>query len=392
MKNKDVIMIAIKNIFCAKIKFFLTFLSICIGISSVMIITTISDIGSSVINEKLNSMGIDGLFVSNKYTDSVLSLEFIENLENIFDIEQIMPIVSSFGSFSSSRVNGQALVWGVDDSLYETLQISSLEGRCFTSNEVLYSQKVAIIDENLANDLYGRVNVIGKTITLQVEGSIADFEIIGVISNQKELIDSFLGENSFSFIYIPYTTMQIFTENEDITKIAIRSSGDLEELKSDLEFYFSKNKSLEGMFEIQNISSYIEVVGEIMLYLTLILSFVAGISMIVAGIGVMNIMLSSTIERKKEIGIYMALGARKIQVGKIFLAESIIICLFSGVLGAIIGLMTVFISTKTLNLPFFINLRYVILVELISFVCGIVSGIFPAIKASRLNPIDILRE
>lgn len=392
MSNKDILLLAFKNIFRSKVKFLLTFFSICIGISSVMIITTVGDIGSSLINEKLNSMGIDGLFVSNKYEESVISTDLIEKLEKNFEIEQIMPIISSFGTYSSSRESGQAVIWGVDESMYETLQISSLFGRCFAENEVKYAQNVAIIDENLAQTLYGRANVIGKTITLQISGKNQDFEIIGVISDQKELLDSFLGENSLSFIYIPYTIVQNITETTQISQIAIRSNSDLQVLKNDLEYYFSKNQILDGNLEIQNISSYIEIISEIMKYLTLILSFVAGISMFVAGIGVLNIMLSSTIERKKEIGIYMAIGAMKNQVGKIFLAESVIICLFSGIFGAIIGLTAVFIATNALNLPFFINFRYVLVVEMISLFCGIFAGIIPAIKASRLNPIEILRE
>lgn len=392
MSNKDLFLIAIKNVFSSKIKFLLTFTSICIGICSVVIISTIGDIGSKIIDEKLNSMGIDGLFVSNTQQNSVLNFEIIENIKNNFDIDQIMPVISDFGSFSSARMSGSAVVWGVDQTLYETLQINSLEGRCFTENEVKYAQNVAVIDENLANLLYGRINVIGKTISVYVDGKSNDFEIIGVISNQKEVFDAFLGEKTFEFIYIPYTVLQKMKNSDEISQIAIRSSTDLEQLKNQLEFYFSKSKILENSLEIKNISSYIDVISEIMLYLTLILSFVAFVSLFVAGIGVLNSMLSSAIERKKEIGIYMALGASNFQVGKIFLVESIIICLLSGVFGAIIGLSAVFFCTKVLEIPFYFNVQYIIIVEIISFLCGVFSGIIPAIKASRLNPIDILRE
>ncbi|MFI3115470.1 MAG: ABC transporter permease [Clostridia bacterium] len=392
MKNKDILFIALKNIFRNKIKFFLTSMSICIGVCSVIIITTIGNVGTTLIDEKLSSMGIDGLFVSNVYNDSVITMDLINTLEKSFEIDEIMPIVSCFGSFAGSRVSGQSVIWGVDENLYDTLKIKSIDGRCFNQNDIKYAKKVAIIDENLANELYGRVNILGKNINITFSGISQDFEIIGVISDQKEIIDSFLGENSVSFIYVPYTVVQEISQNDEISQMAIRSSQNLDELKARLEFYFSKNKNLDGMLEVQNISSYIDTISEIMKYLTIILSFVAGISMFVAGIGVLNIMLSSTIERKREIGIYMAIGARNSEIGKIFLVESIIICVFSGVFGALVGILTVFFCVSAFLVPFSINFKSILIVEIISLVCGIFAGIIPAIKASRLNPIDVLRE
>lgn len=392
MSNKDIFFLAFRNILSNKMKFFLTSISICIGICSVMIITTVGDIGSALINEKLNAMGIDGLYVSTRYNDVFLDQELIKTIENMFEIEEIMPIISNFSTITTNRYNGKAMTFGVDHTLYDTLQITSLEGRCFTESEVKLAEKVSIIDENLANDLYGRTNVIGKNISLTFNGVSQEFEIIGVISNQKELVDSFLGDDFMSFVYIPYTVSQNSNQNDEISQIAIRASSNLDTLKNDLEFYFSKQQELDGMLKVQNISSYIEIISDITRYLTIILSFVAGIGVIVAGIGVLNSMLSSTIERKKEIGVYMALGAENSQVGKIFLVECVIICLFSGVIGAIIGISIVFIGVKLVDLPFFINYKFILIIEGISFLCGILAGIIPAVKASRLNPIDILRE
>lgn len=392
MSNKDVICMAFSNIFCNKVKFLLTSISICVGISSVIIITTIGDIGKVEIDSKLSEMGIDGLLVSKKYSDSVMEVGLTDVIMENFNVEHVMPIVSDFGAYQTARTDGNAIIWGVDDSLYDTLKVNFLFGRCFTENEVNSKQKVAIIDQNLANTLYDRTNIIGKNISITVNNITESFEIIGVISEQKSLIDSFMGENSPSFIYIPYTLAQNLSSEENLTQIAIRSSQDLDKLKDEIEFYFSKNEQIKSSLSVQNISSYIEIISDITLYITLILAVIASISMIVAGIGVLNSMLSSIIERKKEIGIYMALGASNKEIYKIFLTESVMICVFSGIFGAFIGLGVVFSATKLLGVDFRVNILYIILIEITCAFCGVLAGILPAIKASKLNPIDILRE
>lgn len=392
MSNLDIVIIALKNIKRNKVKFLLTCLSICVGISSVMIITTIGDIGKTLINTEVSSMGIDGLSITSKYSSVDLNIDLIEKINNNFEIVSAMPVVSTFASYDSKTENSQAVLWGVDDSLYQTLQVNHLFGEEFSQNDVNFSSKVAIIDETTANNIYKRTNVVGKEIMVSIDGKNEYFEIKAVISDQKAMLDSFFGEYSPSFIYIPYTLLQNIKGKSDLSQVAIRADGDLEELKENIEYYIDKNEKYSGNLSVQNISSYLDEIGNITGYVTIVLAFIAGISMIVAGIGVLNMMLSSTIERKKEIGIYMALGASNKNVGKIFLAESIGICLFSGILGVIIGLLTVYIGTILLGISFSINLKSIIIIEITSGVCGVVAGIIPAVKASKMNPIDVLRE
>ena len=397
MSNYDILLMSVKNIFRNKLKFILTMISICIGITSIMIITTVSDIGKKIIDDELDSMGIDGLSISNKYSDieSVLSLEVISSIENNFEqIDYVMPILSDMGTYSSSTSEGQAVIFGVDNTLYDTLKVKSLYGKCFSQNDVEYARNVCIIDENLANTLYKRSNIIGKEISLNLNGNKEYFEIIGVISDQKALVDSVMGENSPSFIYIPYTVALDMANEKNLSQIAIRASADadLNELKEDLEYFTSKKRDLEDKIDVQNISSYMESISNVTLIVGLLLGFVASISLVVASIGVSNIMFSSAVERKKEIGIYMALGAKANTISKIFLAESVLICLFSGVIGVIIGVISIFTVSQIINVEFYINVKYIIIVFAISILCGIISGIAPAIKASKLNPIDVLRE
>lgn len=392
MSNFDIIILAFKNILRNKVKFVLTSLSICIGISSVMIITTVGDIGKNEIDAQLDAMGIDGLSVFENDDVKILNIDFINDIKAKFDVEYVMPVVMTYGYLQSNRLSKNMVVWGVDETLYDTLRVNDLHGRSITSSDVKFEKNVVIVDDVFANELYQRTDIVGKTIEISINGQSRDFEIIGVISNQKAMLDTFFGENSPSFVYIPYTTCQSIKNTDEFTQLAIRSSADLDELQSDMEYYFSKKSEYADNLYIQNISSYMDGVSQIAVYVTYILAFVASISMIVAGIGVLNVMLSSTIERKKEIGIYMALGATNTQIGKIFLMESIMICLFSGILGAIIGLIVVFLIANFIGLEFVINYRYILIVEIISFICGVLAGIIPAIKASKLNPIDVLRE
>lgn len=395
MSNFDIILIAYKNILKNKIKFSLTMISILIGIISVVVISTISDIATQIINKEFTSMGIDGLAISTKYSNSTnyINVNLAENIEeNFLEIEQAMPVLTKFGSYETSTKTGQALILGVDESLYETLRINSLFGECFTKNDVNLQKNYCVIDETLAQKLYSRSNIIGKEIFLSISGKIVKFEIIGIISSQTELISSFSNGYSPSLIYIPYTIVQNLTNTQEISQIAIRSQDntDLEELKLDLENFLSRKT--DNNFEIQNISAYMDTINDITYYISLVLTCVGSISLVVATIGVTNMMFSSALERKKEIGIYMALGAKPSVISKIFLTESIFICLFSGALGVIIGLIAVFFIAYSLEIDFYVNFRYIYIIFILSILSGIISGIAPAIKASLLNPIDVLRD
>lgn len=395
MSNLDILLLAIKNIFKNKLKFALTMVSIVIGVTSVVIITTVSDFGQQLISQEFESMGIDGLAISSKYSDSVLSVDLAKTIEqNFAEISEAMPIISKIGTFETYTKSGQAIILGVDNSLYETLKITSLYGTCFTSSDINLQKKVCVIDEDLAQLLYGRSNIIGKEIYLTIDGNLEKFEICAIISNQTALIDSFMGENSPNLIYIPYTIMQTITNTQSVSQIAIRATddSDLEQVKDDLEYFLSKKREIDNNFEIQNINSYMENINNITFFIALILAFIGSISLIVATIGVTNMMFCSAIERKKEIGIYMALGAKSSVISKIFLAESVLICLFSGALGVIMGIISAFYIAKSININFYININYVAIIFAISILSGIISGIAPAIKASHLNPIDVLRE
>ncbi len=391
MTNKDLFFISFKNILRNKVKFLLIIISICIGITSVTIISSIGNIASKIIDKELSALGIDGISIIDTSDENILNEEIFNIFYEKFDTDIMMPMKNSVGSYSSTRAYGTAFFFGVYEQVEELLKLEILHGRSFNKSDISTESDVAIISVNLANDIYARDNIIGKYLSLSINGVRKDFEIVGIVENQTNLMPSF-GTSSATIIYVPATTLAKYTENSAFDQIAIRTSGDLAVLEEEIEYYISKNSLLDGNFSVQNISSYIDIISNITLYVTILLTFIAGISMVVAGISVTNIILSSTIERKKEIGIYLALGAKKSEVLKIFLLESVIICLFSGVLGAIIGVLVVMIIVSSLGFEFYLSYETLISVILVSLFCGIISGVFPGLKASNLNPIDVLRE
>lgn len=337
-------------------------------------------------------MGLEGISIYKQSAEGSTGLraEDIDKLRRRFkDITAATPIVMEMGSFKFSSVVGSAVFIGVGEESTIVYNIKVLHGRIPTKSDMKAKRRIAVVDNELAKKTYGRTNVVGKHIKINLGGNSEDFEIIAVIKSQKDGINQMFGNNLPDFIYLPYTTLNDMRGSEEISQITLKSSKNNE--NGEIFATYLNRTSDKNEYITENMSSKMEEVKSITGLISLLITAIAAISLCVAGIGIMNSMFSSCVERRKEIGICMAIGAKFSDILLCFLCEAIIISVIGGTLGAAIGILGGnFISTLT-SFEFSINLKTFLIAELISVSFGIVFSLLPAIKAARMDPIAALR-
>ena len=400
MELKEVFGLAIGNARKSRMRSILTLLSVAIGVASVLIITSLGEGGQSSINKELSKLGINGITVFansavSQNARQALSQQDVEYLKNrVVGVENAMGIVNKYGSYKLKSTNGNILLWGVDNNISQVINISLLYGRPINAQDVTSARQVCLIDQALAKQVYKRDNIVGKKISLTVESQTNEFEIIGVIRSQKDGINSMIGGVIPEFAYIPHTVLSKMLGTTSFDQIAIKcaDTADSDKVGSLSAQVLSRKYNKSDGFLAENMTGYIENFRAITGLITLILSGVAAISLCVAGLGIMNSMLSSTAERKREIGVCMALGARRHDIGAIFLAESALISFAGGLVGVLCGIGISAMILSSFGMTPVVQLDHILTVLGVAAACGIAFGVIPAVRASKLDPIVALRD
>lgn len=398
MKPFELLKIAVSSIRSNKVRSLLTMLGLIIGISSVVTIMSIGDGTEASISESLGSLGVNNITISESRDETILPSERISH-SDISQIAQafpelIMGISPNVSETAELRANIDETMVKVNGSTEDSLGIDSLEmtqGRFITDNDVLTKKKVVVIDSELATELFGKQTPVGQNIAVDSGPKTSSFTIVGVY--QKE--ESSLGVSSSEF-YIPYTTLdQVFNLKGKINgiKILLAETENVEEDANRIIHFLERIHHNEegGKYEYFSLGSMIDTVSETLGMVTLLISAVAGISLVVGGIGVMNIMLVSVTERTREIGVRKALGAKRKDILLQFLVEAIIICLIGGAIGVAFGFVLTEIAERIFDTPMSLSAFSIILSTVFSTAMGVIFGVYPADKASKLDPIESLR-
>jgi len=395
MKVHDVIRMAFQNIVRLKFKSILSIVSVAIGVAAVYMILSLSTFGEQTVKQELDRLGIDGLTLYKQSNTGVkIDLHYADTLKETFPfVEETMPLVAIYGNIAVKGEESKALLFGAGDQLEDVMGLTLLHGRLFLKQDITHSRNVAVIDRELANATYKRDNVVGKKIRITIGNYVNEFEIIGIVEKQASLLDGISGGRFPEIIYIPFTTANDMNHTENADQIAIRciESMDTAEAAAMITEEFNKNEE-EPIYFVENINGYIRQIKKLVTMLSVLLTVIAGISLFVAGIGVMNRMLSSVVERNKEIGIWIALGAKEKDIFRILLTESILICMIGGCTGGLVGYGL--INMMQLFLPFdhIGELKLLLLPLLFAFCIGIGFGVIPSKKAAKMHPVDLLRE
>lgn len=391
--------VAVNSILSNRMRSFLTMLGIIIGIASVIAIAAIGEGGKKYISRQFEKIGSNVVEVS--VGDKNVALNDYFTLNDIASIKQKVPsvkaatpMVTKVGVIKGGKVTKDALTIGTTEDYSMVFNIEMVYGRFINDRDVLAGKNIVIIDESAARKLFGYGDCVGQTVKVGGRLTQATAIVVGVIKSGDELIASVAGDNMPTFVYLPVTFLKkIFPEDFTINQLEISlydySSAD--SAVKDMLRLMERAHSNKEKYKAQNLLKQLDSVNDILNKFTLIISAIAAISLIVGGIGVMNIMLVSVTERTREIGIRKALGATKGNILTQFLTEAVIISLIGGLLGLLIGLFAGVVIGSILGLNSFIRLWVILLVMGLTFLIGVFFGIYPAKKAAKLDPIEALR-
>lgn len=404
MKITNLIRIAWRAIQRNKLRAFLTMLGIIIGVASVIamiaigqgskqsIQSQISGMGSNMITIRPNSNVMGGPRIDIGSIQTLTEADVMALRKYSTSINAISPSVASRGQVINGPYNWSTSIQGVYPEYLHIRGWSLQDGSSFTNQDVKSVAKVCLIGQTIVKNLFPNgEEVLGKSIRFKK----IPFKIIGILSKKGE---NTFGQDQDDVILTPITTVQkrilsttyyqsIFASaiNENTTDKAAT------EIQKILRTSHKLTKGTEDDFSVRTQAELISTFSSTSQTLTVLLTVIAGISLIVGGIGIMNIMYVSVTERTKEIGLRMSLGARGIDILMQFLIEAIMISITGGIIGVLLGISATKLVTHFMNWPTLITQSSVILSFLVCFITGVFFGYYPALKASRMDPIEALR-
>ena len=406
MNFRNLLKIALRAIGNNKLRSFLTMLGIIIGVGSVIAMLAIGQGSKQSIQNQISEMGSNMIMINpgnrDKPGGARMSSSDMQTLKNE-DYEEIQskctryasyfsPIVRSSGQFICGNNNYPSSMTGVSQDYLEISKLSVAEGDMFTDQDIKSSTKVCVIGKTIKDNLFPNgEDPIGKVIRFNK----IPFTIVGVLTSKGY---NSMGQDQDDVVLAPYTTVQkrvsaitylngiyASAKSEAVTSQAIAEIEEVIRTNHKLKEGESSDFSVRSQEEL---SSMMTSTSDMM---TKLLACIAGISLIVGGIGIMNIMYVSVTERTREIGLRMSVGARGIDILSQFLIEAILISVTGGIIGVLIGVGASYVLKFLLHWPIYIQMYSVVLSFLVCTLTGVVFGWYPAKRASELDPIEAIR-
>lgn len=404
MNFKNLLKIAIRALVRNKLRAFLTMLGIIIGVASVIAMLAIGEGSKKNIREQMSSMGTNLIMIMPNMqqrggvslgasSSMALKMTDVEALRNeATALSEVSPQISASGQVIYGNQNTRTTVYGVSEEYLAIRKLKIESGRIFNSTEVRGMSKVCILGQTVVENLFGEGS---DPVGLSIRIKNLPFQVIGVLEDKGE---SGMGQDQDDLILAPYTTVQRRLAAIDyingIYASAVteeKSAQAIDEVTEILRRTHKLKESDEDDFRVMSQSELMETVSSITDIMTYLLGAIAGISLLVGGIGIMNIMFVSVTERTREIGLRMSIGGRGQDILRQFLVESIILSILGGALGVVFGYLIAKGAGSLIDIPTIITSQSVILAFAVCFAIGVFFGWYPARKAASLNPIDALR-
>ena len=383
-----------------KVRSFLTGLGMVIGTASVILVVTIAQTSQNYILEQIEGVGSNMVFaqyeIGSQQTAAQVDADFIK-LGDVQAVREAVsdriiaatPIMNNFDRMVIQGKEQDVLIVGSDEFYKSVRNLVVLAGRFLDSGDVELRQKVALLTDKLAVRLYGsQTAAIGQVIKLHG----LQFTVIGTF---KEKVSSFgQSELNNETILIPITLQRYFTRVERIDPLYVQAKTpeDVEPVTQSVTKVLESRHRSGAKYKVENLSAILAAAKSISFVLSLVLLLVSTIALVISGIGIMNIMLVTVTERTREIGLRMAVGASRREILMQFLIEAVIISLAGGVLGILLGVaipLSVQLFTDDIVIP--ISATSIAVAFSVSCLVGLVFGMLPANRASKLNPTEALR-
>ncbi len=401
MVFSNLIKISWKAVILNKMRTFLTMLGIIIGVGSVItmlaigegskqsIRSQISQMGSNMITVRAGSQRVGGVRIDDGSQRS-LTIKDVEVIQGCKNIDAVSPIVQSSGQTIREANNWPSTMYGVYPEYLDIKKMELKKGSMFSQRHISQSSKVAVIGQTVVTNLFGDEDPIGKTIRFKS----TPFQIIGVLESKGE---NTFGQDQDNVILVPFTTVQkrilSITYVNSIVASA-KSEETANQAVEEVSVALRKlHKSDEGSepFSVMSMEELLTTVSSTTDILTALLVAIAGISLLIGGIGIMNIMYVSVKERTREIGLRMAVGGRSKDILLQFLTEAIFISVTGGLIGVVFGIVAAKILTVLTQWPTIITGSSLLISFFVCAITGIFFGWYPAKKAANLDPIVALR-
>ena len=403
----EYIKMAVHNIMANKGRSFLTMLGIIIGIASVIAIVSVGEGTKNQMNSEIDDIGGGQIAISvsdEAQTDEEwITADDVEAIRAVDGIEGVNVSDSFSGETTTGKGNFSLMLTGEGPDAKLLNNATMKHGVYFGENEVQEAKNVCVLSDADAKRLFGTDDVVGMTVDVNCYGLTKSLRICGV-TTQKEngTFVSYTYEGMPVTINVPYTTMNEFTGVSDyFFSVTMQTDKSLnsQDVADKVVKLMEKRHQCAGKdyFQVQSFQDIMSSMNQMLDMVTAFISFVAGISLLVGGIGVMNIMLVSVTERTREIGIRKSLGAKTSSIMMQFLAEAAILTVIGGVIGIVLGVIggyvisSIISSSMGMSITPGISLSTIMAATLFSCAVGVFFGIYPAKKAAKLSPIEALR-
>lgn len=385
---------ALESIWVNKMRSALTMLGIIIGVAAVIAVVAIGQGGRAAINQTLESMGnnLFDVYPSSSVAETPLTGRDMITLEDVESVRTMIPAVKAVSAESYSSMLTQygkekqkTAIIGCESDYNQIRNLKLVEGRFFEEHEDKSKRKVMVINEELAKAYFPEGEVLGKQIYVMN----TPFTVIGVVKNNDMAA---LGGEPSKDAMIPIRTSQTFSMGMWIEIMGqAQSKEEVQEAMDQTVKLLHQRHHSESRYRGYSLDQEIDQTNDILGVVALIIGLIAGISLLVGGIGVMNIMLVSVTERTREIGIRMALGATRKDILIQFLIEAVVICLVGGTLGTLVGAGGAMIVAFIAHWPPLVDPKTIMIAFGFSATIGIFFGLYPANKAAKMDPITALR-
>lgn len=378
-----------------KMRSILTMLGIIIGVGSVIAIVAIGQSGEAMLKSQfigeentieLFYMPSDEEIQANPniWMEDPFTQEDINIIEDIPEVENVVATSSDSTSIRYREENTDGFVTGINQAYLDVHGLNIAEGRNLLAADFLGGSRTAIVSESFQEELFDGADILGQVVYIGSQ----PVEIVGILESET----GFLSFDS-NEVYVPLKTWQTIFKTTAFNEVSIQANSpeELQIAGEQATETLNRIHDTDDSYQIMNMEEIADGIGQVTRIMTIIIGSIAGVSLLVGGIGVMNIMLVSVTERTREIGVRMSLGATRGQILLQFLIESVTLTLIGGIVGMALGAGAASLVSYFAGWPALVSIPVIIGGILFSMLIGVVFGILPANKASRLDPIESLR-